>query len=250
MTDFERKDKYTVADFRRLMEVLRGPGGCPWDAEQTHESIRNNVLEEAYEVAGAIDSGDTENLKEELGDLLMQVLFHARMEEEKGVFDLDDVADGACKKLIFRHPHVFGDVEAGDTQAVLQTWEEAKRREKHQDSAAKAMADVAEALPALWRAAKIQKKAAAAGLEQSSLSQALEGVRARAAALAEGAGDPEETVGALLYLAVRAAALLGVDPENALHRCCADAIARYALAEKAAGGGETPEKPLFQAGNA
>lgn len=232
MTDFERKEKYTIEDFRRLMEVLRSPEGCVWDAAQTHESIRNNVLEEAYEVAGAIDSGDKENLKEELGDLLMQVIFHARIEEEKGSFDLDDVADGACKKLVFRHPHVFGDVKADDPEAALLAWDEAKRREKHQDSAARAMADVAESLPALWRAAKIQKKAVGAGLENGTLDSALDGVGSAAHMLAEGDCDREETVGRLLFMAVMAARLLDVDPENALHHCCDAAIDGYARAER------------------
>ena len=110
MIDFEKKSFYGVEDLREIVRILRAPGGCPWDREQDHHSIRRNLLEEAYEAAEAIDEGNPEHLQEELGDVLLQVVFHARMEEEQGGFDLDDVADGICKKLIYRHPHVFGDV--------------------------------------------------------------------------------------------------------------------------------------------
>jgi len=107
-------DHYSMEDLLRIMELLRAPEGCPWDREQTHQSIRRNMLEEAYEVAEAIDNRDTANLKEELGDVLLQVVFHSRMAQEEGLFTFDDVVDGICKKLVFRHPHVFGTVEAGD----------------------------------------------------------------------------------------------------------------------------------------
>ena len=132
MKKFEIKDRYDFEDYRALIHHLRAPGGCPWDREQTHESIRRNVLEEAYETAQAIDSGDKENLKEELGDLMMQVLFHADIEEDTDCFTVDDVIDGACKKLVFRHPHVFGDVTAENSEAVLQTWDVQKMAEKGQ----------------------------------------------------------------------------------------------------------------------
>ncbi len=110
--DFETKDRYGIQDLLKIMEMLRAPGGCPWDREQTHESIRKNMIEETYEVVEAIDNQDSELLKEELGDVLLQVVFHSRIEQEAGRFDFDDVCDGICKKLIVRHPHVFGDVIA------------------------------------------------------------------------------------------------------------------------------------------
>ena len=110
MVDFQYKDSYDVKDLADIVAILRAPGGCPWDAEQTHQSIRRNFLEEAYEAAEAIDEDSPEHLKEELGDVLLQVVMHARMEEEAGRFDLNAVADGICKKLIYRHHHVFGDV--------------------------------------------------------------------------------------------------------------------------------------------
>ena len=120
MVDFQYKDSYGVKDLEEIVRLLRAPGGCPWDAEQTHQSIRRNFLEEAYEAVEAIDEGSPEHLKEELGDVLLQVVFHALMEQEAGRFDLDAVADGICKKLIFRHPHVFGEVSVSGTGEVLQ----------------------------------------------------------------------------------------------------------------------------------
>lgn len=128
MVDFTQKAQYTVEDLRRIVALLRAPGGCPWDGAQTHESIRRNFIEEAYEVAEAIDEQSPAHLKEELGDVLLQVVFHASLEEDAGRFDLDDVADGICKKLIFRHPHVFGDGGEG----TAESWEALKRREKGQ----------------------------------------------------------------------------------------------------------------------
>ena len=115
MVDFQYKDSYGVKDLEEIVRILRAPGGCPWDAEQTHQSIRRNFLEEAYEAVEAIDEGSPEHLEEELGDVLLQVVMHARMEQEAGRFDLDGVADGICKKLIYRHPHVFGDVAVSGT---------------------------------------------------------------------------------------------------------------------------------------
>ena len=239
MADFEIKDKYDINDFRRIMEVLRAPGGCPWDAAQTHESIRNNVLEEAYEVAQAIDKNDTENLREELGDLLMQVIFHARMEEERGSFDLDDVADAAVKKLVFRHPHVFGDAKADNPEQVLDTWEKAKRAEKSQSTTARAMADVCEALPALWRAEKVQKKAAKVGFDWPDVSGAMDKLREETdelagAIAADDRDNCEEELGDILFSAVNAARFLGIDPERALHRSCEKFIKRFSFVEDTA----------------
>ena len=115
MVNFQSMERYSFQDLNRIMALLRQPGGCPWDREQTHESIRRNMLEEAYEAVEAIDEKDPGHLKEELGDVLLQVVFHARMAEEEGLFTLDDVVDGICKKLVFRHPHVFGTVDARDS---------------------------------------------------------------------------------------------------------------------------------------
>ncbi len=239
MVRFTLKERYTMEDYRTLIHFLRGPEGCPWDRVQTHESIRRNLIEEAYEAAQAIDSGDTENLREELGDLLMQVLLHADMEDAQGRFDLDDVADTACKKLIFRHPHVFGSEQADDPEAVLVTWEQRKRAEKGQKTMTEAMEGVARALPALWRAEKVQKKAADVGFTWPDQSWTLVKLREETEELAQGvaSGDREniaEEIGDVLFAAVNAARMLGVDPEDALHAACDKFIRRFAWAERTA----------------
>ena len=125
--DFQRKETYTIEDLLQIVRILRSPGGCPWDREQTHHSIRACLIEETYEAVEAIDTEDTELLKEELGDVLLQVVFHADLEAEAGRFDFDQVADGICKKLIVRHPHVFGDVHVQDSAEVLKNWDAIKK---------------------------------------------------------------------------------------------------------------------------
>lgn len=239
MTDFQIKDKYNVEDFRKIIAVLRAPGGCPWDAEQTHESIRRNVIEEAYELAQAIDTGDKENLREELGDLLMQVIFHAQMEEEEGSFDLDDIADAACKKLVFRHPHVFGSVVCENSEEVLETWDAVKRLEKGQKTVTSAMEGVAETLPALMRAEKVQKKASVTGFEWPDVSYAVAKLREETGELEQGIekadrDNIEEEIGDVLYAAVNIARHTGVDAEKALHRACEKAISRFRFMEERA----------------
>ena len=236
MPDFELKDRYDLNDFRRLVAVLRAPGGCPWDAAQTHESIRRCALEETYELCHAIDTGDNENLKEELGDVLLQVLLHSRMEEEAGRFDLDDVADAACKKLIFRHPHVFGSAAAASGEEALDVWDAAKRTEKGQKTTAEAMASVPENLPALWRAEKMQSKAAKAGFEWPDVGCAVDKLREEteelAAAVAEGDADHiAEELGDTLFAAVKVGRFGGADPEAALHRCCEKFLRRFSATE-------------------
>ena len=128
MVDFECMDSYGMEDLERIVALLRAPGGCPWDREQTHESIRRNMLEEAYEAAEAIDEKNPEHLKEELGDVLLQVVFHAQMAKEEGLFTFQDVVDGVAKKMVFRHPHVFGSVQAEDSDQALETWDAQKRQ--------------------------------------------------------------------------------------------------------------------------
>ena len=221
-------------DLVRIMELLRAPGGCPWDREQTHQSIRRNMLEEAYEVAEAIDQEDPEHLKEELGDVLLQVVFHARMAQEEGLFTLEDVVDGVCKKLVFRHPHVFGTVEAGDAGGALTTWEAQKREEKGQKTAGDTLDAVARSLPALMRAEKIQAKAAKAGFDWDSVEPVLDKLREEAGELtraAHGDGDPQAELGDLLFAAVKAGRFLGLDSELALHAACEKFIRRFRAVE-------------------
>ena len=239
MVDFQYKDTYGVKDLVHIVAILRAPGGCPWDAEQTHQSIRRNFLEEAYEAAEAIDEGSPEHLKEELGDVLLQVVMHARMEEEAGRFNLDGVADGICKKLIYRHPHVFGDVSVSGTGEVLSNWEALKRKEKGQATNTDALEAVARALPALWRAEKVQKKARKAGFDWPDVSGALDKLTEELSELKEAVatgGNVAEELGDLLFSAVNAARFLKVDPEDALNGATDKFIGRFRRVEAGAAG--------------
>ena len=234
MVDFQYKDSYGVKDLEEIVRILRAPGGCPWDAEQTHQSIRRNFLEEAYEAVEAIDEGSPEHLEEELGDVLLQVVMHARMEQEAGRFDLDGVADGICKKLIYRHPHVFGDVAVSGTGEVLSNWEALKRKEKGQATNTDALEAVARALPALWRAEKVQKKARKAGFDWPDVSGALDKVGEELDELRQAVDQEsniEEELGDLLFSAVNAARFLKVDPEDALNGATDKFIGRFRKVE-------------------
>ena len=199
MLTFQRKQRYNLADLRRILEILRAPGGCPWDREQTHRSIRNNFIEETYEAVEAIDTGDTALLQEELGDVLFQVLFHCQLEAEQGHFDFDDVVDGIAKKMIERHPHVFGAVPVSGTQDVLRNWDSIKRATKHQRTQTEVLESVSPALPALMRATKVQ--------------------------------DKSEKAGALLMQAVRAVRAAGLQPEEVLSKETERYIHRFAAWE-------------------
>lgn len=244
MVDFQYKDSYNVKDLEEIVRILRAPGGCPWDAEQTHQSIRRNFLEEAYEAAEAIDEESPEHLKEELGDVLLQVVFHARMEQEEGRFDLDAVADGVCKKLIYRHPHVFGDVSVSGTGEVLSNWEELKRKEKGQATNTDALESVARSLPALWRAEKVQKKAKKAGFDWPDISGTLdklsEELEELKTAAAQGTNVAEE-LGDLLFSAVNVSRFLKVDCEDALNQATDKFIGRFRKVEEQAG-----ERPMTE----
>lgn len=209
--DYTLKDKYNIEDLIDIMKILRAPGGCPWDAEQDHESIKKNFIEETYEVVEAINKQDSELLKEELGDVLLQVVFHAAMEEEKGVFNFDDVADGICKKLIIRHPHVFSNVKVDGTDDVLTNWDAIKRSTKHQKSTTEAMESVPRELPALMRSEKLQSKAAKAGAD---VDDSFENVIEKADALKENVS--EENIGKLLFATVALARKNKIDPEDAI----------------------------------
>lgn len=237
MVNFLQKDFYDVRDLEEIVALLRAPGGCPWDAEQTHESSRRDFLEEAYEVAEAIDEGDPEHLKEELGDVLLQVVFHAQMEKEAGRFNLDDAADGVCKKLIYRHPHVFGEVEVSGSAQVLENWDKLKRKEKGQDTHTDALNSVARSLPALWRAEKVQKKARKAGFDWDDAAGPLDKLQEEIdelKAAMDGNGNVEEELGDLLFAAVNLARFVKVDCEGALTGATDKFIRRFARVEQLA----------------
>lgn len=233
-----KKESYTVDDLREILEILRSENGCPWDRAQTHRSIRSELLEETYEAAEGIDKGDNAILCEELGDVLLQVVFHARIAEEEGAFDLNDVADGICKKMILRHPHVFGNVLADTTDQVLKNWDEIKKVEKHQVGATDTLRGVSIALPSLMRAQKLAKKAAKVGFTYADTAQAFEKIDEETAELraALDAKDPSaiaEEFGDLLFAVANTARLAGVDAEQALTDANEKFLSRFEKLEQA-----------------
>lgn len=239
MKEFKLKEKYGFEDLVAIMELLRGEGGCPWDREQTHESIRQNFIEETYEVIEAIDTEDSELLKEELGDVLLQVVFHSRIEQEQGRFDINDVADGICKKLIVRHPHVFSDVSADTSEKVLDNWDKIKMQTKSQKSQTQAMHSVARSLPGLMRSQKIQQKAAKVGFDWDNVEGALDKLEEEIAelrlAIKKNDGENQfEELGDVLFSAVNVSRFLNVDSEKALYFSCDKFVERFEKVEQAA----------------
>ncbi len=206
-----------LARLRAIMHRLRAPGGCPWDAEQTHESIVPNLIEETYETVDTIQRGDHEHLKEELGDLLLQIVFHSEIAEEAGHFNLDDVARGISEKLVRRHPHVFGDSDAADSKAVLKQWDEIKRGEKG-DAEKPYLHGVGKGLPGLLRAIKLQKMAAKVGFDWSVETGVLAKIREEILEL-QYAMDLKDVdavadeMGDLMFSVVNLARFREIDPE-------------------------------------
>lgn len=203
MVDFYSKPRYGFSDLVQLVQVLRAPDGCPWDRVQTHKSIRRNFLEEAYEACEAIDRDDPALLREELGDVLLHVVFHASIEADAGRFTVDDVCDTVVKKMISRHPALFG----GDADL---DWDELKRREKGQSTLSQELDAVARSLPALWRAEKLQSKAEKAGAKLPAEPQRW----------AQPAITGPEDLGQALFALVTQARRMGLDPEQALQDYC------------------------------
>lgn len=233
--EYLRKERYGINDLIDIVRILREPGGCPWDQEQDHQSIRNNLIEETYEVAEAIDLADSQLLCEELGDLLLQIILHTRMEEENGVFTFDDVCDGICQKLIYRHPHVFGAQQQLSSGQVLHNWEALKNKEKGRQTAADRLDSVPASLPAAMRAAKTQKRAADFGFCYGSAREALADLQAEVAELAQAmeqnSGEAEEA-GDVLFSAVNVARMLKLDAEEALGASTAKFATRVKRAEQ------------------
>ncbi len=225
--------KYSIDQLLRIMEALRSPEGCPWDREQTHKSIRNDAIEEIYEVADAIDNDDCEALCEELGDVLLQVVFHAQISRENGDFTFEDVVDGISKKLILRHPHVFGEEHIETAGAVLDRWDSIKRQEKHQETATETLKSVPKAFPALMRASKVQKRAIKAGV---NIPNALEngGLQKAADELRSATTQAEKTAayGKLLFLCAGLQNSLKINAEEALASATDDYIAGFEEKEK------------------
>lgn len=239
MIDFVRKDSYGLNDLERIVSILRAPGGCPWDGEQTHESLRRGLLEESYEVVEAIDERSSSHLKEELGDVLLQVVFHADIEKDADRFTLDDVADGICKKLIFRHPHVFGNVSVSGSDEVLVNWEALKREEKGQETYSDTLNAVARSLPALWRAEKVQKKAKKAGFDWPDATGAMDKLSEKLEELKQAVTEQSnvaEELGDLLFAAVNVSRFVNADPEAALTAAIDKFISRFEKVERLAAG--------------
>ena len=235
--EFKRKDRYSFEDLQQVMRILRSENGCMWDRAQNHHSIRRDFIEETYEVCEAIDNEDVELLKEELGDVLFQVVFHTCIEEEQGHFNMEDVADGVCKKMIYRHPHVFKDWEVKSTEDILNNWDDLKKTEKHQKSATETLDSVARSLPALIRAEKVQHKAAKTGFEWPDISGALTKVEEELDEVKralQGDGDVQEEIGDLLFATVKLARFADTDPEAALNHTTEKFIRRFSHVERAA----------------
>lgn len=232
-----------------LVERLRGDQGCPWDREQTRETLKPMLVEEAYEVLDALDSPDPEELKEELGDLLFQIVFHAQIARERGEFELADIVDRTHEKMVRRHPHVFGDADLKTAQDVLKNWEDIKASEKGSASAcepesARSLLDgLPSRLPALYEAYQLTAKAARVGFDWSRLEDIVSKLHEESAELLEacrhkGARDIADEVGDLLFVAVNIARFLGIDPESALKRSNRKFVRRFQHVEssiKAAG---------------
>lgn len=234
--DFKREN-YSIEDLRDIVRILREPGGCPWDAEQTHKSIRNGLLEEAYEVADAIDNSSNVDLCEELGDLLLQVVFCSQISAEGNDFTLDDVVDGICKKLILRHPHVFGNVKAETSDKVLENWDAIKRDEKSQKTYYDTLESVPRAFPALMRAAKVQKRASKAGFDWDDLKNAFSKIPEETEELKEAIelGDKDkinEEYGDLLFAAVNVSRFLKIDAEQSLASATDKFMQRFKAVEE------------------
>ncbi|GAB6928026.1 nucleoside triphosphate pyrophosphohydrolase [Paenibacillus sp. JCM 10914] len=232
----------TFARLHEIVGVLRSPEGCPWDREQTHASIRKNLIEETYEVLETIDEDDPEHMQEELGDLLLQIMLHAQMEEEQGMFTVYDVIQGLNDKLIFRHPHVFGESSAHDAESALQNWEQMKAEEKRRKGIsadqASALGGIPRDLPALMKAYKLQKKAAKFGFDWEDVEGVFLKIEEELGELRQAVAQgepPEDTaleLGDLLFAVSNIARFIGADPEEALARTNRKFVARVGYMEK------------------
>ena len=245
------KDKKDIYDLIEIIEALRGDNGCPWDREQTHESIKKAIIEESYEVMDAIGKEDEEGIVEELGDVLLQVVFHSVLGKEEGRYDLGDIIDGICNKMIYRHPHVFGKEKVENIEKVLVNWDELKKKEKNLETTTDELKGIARALPALIRAKKVQGKASKVGFDwdrvedvalkvEEELKEVLDVYKSKNRAMIT------EEVGDLLFACVNISRFLDVDPEEALTIATDKFIRRFSyIEEKARGKGlDLKQMPL------
>ena len=231
----EIKERYTIEDLLEIMRILRGENGCPWDREQTHESIKKNLIEECYEAIDAFDSGDDKAFANELGDVLLQVAFHATIASERNGFNFDDILYELCTKLITRHTHVFGEDKAVSGADALETWEKNKKKERVNKTCTDTILEIPHGFPALLRAQKVSKKAAAAGFEWDNIDGVIEKVAEEAKELqcAKTQEEKEEEFGDLLFTMVNVARHMGIDSETALGKATSKFIDRFSRMESA-----------------
>lgn len=215
---FPQKEKYNIDDLLKIMQLLRGENGCPWDKEQDHFSIRKNLIEETYEVCEAIDQKDAAMLREELGDLLLQIVFHVQIETEEGSFSFDDVTDEICRKLIVRHPHIFGDVKVSGSDEVLVNWEAIKQQTKKQTTGSDTLRAVPKQLPALMRSEKLQGRAAKVNAAFANSSTDFSAMQ-------------KLELGKALFELVGLARASGIDAEEALSAYCDVYVSDFARIE-------------------
>ncbi len=214
-----QKDRFVFSDLVEILSTLRGDNGCPWDKEQTHDSLKKFLIEEAYETTAAIDEEDYAHVADELGDVLLQVVFQADIGKQYGTFTLSDIISNICKKMITRHPHIFSNVQVNSAQDVVDNWEKIKQKERNIQTASQSLLDVSTGLPALMRAQKVQKKAANVGFDFNSALDALSKVYEEADEVKEEIhtqGNIEMELGDLLFSVVNVARLLNVDCETCL----------------------------------
>ncbi len=230
---FVKRSKYTFGDLVEIIRRLRDPDGCPWDRAQTHESIRSNAVEEAYELAEAVDMASDAKMLEESGDVMLQGLFHAAIAEDRGAFSFDDIVNALCTKLVFRHTHIFGDKKAADPDEALKNWEAAKAVEKGYASLDDKIKSVPVTFGALMRAYKVQKIIKKTGFDFSDVSGAVDKIKEEVAEFEAASGaEREKEGGDVLFAAVNALRMAGIDPEVALNGTTARFIKRFAYVEK------------------
>lgn len=217
------KERYTFSDLLQIMDELRA--GCPWDQKQTHESIRGNLLEEAYEAVEALDTKSKDDFCDELGDVLLQVVFHAKIASETDTFNIEDVITKICQKLIVRHPHIYGNVTAETSEEVLKNWDAIKREQRHQSTLQEEMQGVSRALPALMRAEKIQKKAERENVYTTSPQESADIIHAQLDALMKNPQDPEEKLGKILFEMTNIARNFKINAEG----CLTSALERFII---------------------
>lgn len=226
--------KYSFEDLLKIVERLRGEGGCPWDIEQTHNSIKHNIIEEGYELVEAIDGGSAEKMADESGDLLLQVVFHAQIGKESGEYDITDVTDAICRKLIHRHPHVFGSEKAENSEEVLRNWNKIKRDDRGQETIAQEIEGVSKYLPALMRTEKVQGKVEKSGYIFNGPEVVAENISGMINILKQSTDRDaaEKYIGKMLFELVSVARAMNVEAETALSKHLDSFIQEFSKYEK------------------